>query len=165
MRHVAFWLLVMLWACGGDSPTAPPPPPPTFPTMTGGWGGTYAAAWTTFLSDGHQAPGGVTCNQTWLIGSQSAGTFSGTYQSAGTGCADAGTINGTVSSDGVVAFVLKTSMPSAIVCTRTSGDGVYNGVVSPGGALTAQRTESLHCTFSNQTFDRDVSATFAMNRR
>jgi hypothetical protein len=166
LRRLAFVLVLLASGCGGSTPTAPAaPPPPTYPTMTGGWGGTVASAWTTFLPNGGSAPGGGTCSETWLIGSQSGGSFSGTYQGSGTGCADAGTMSGTVSTGGVVAFTFQSTMPSAIVCTRTSGDGVYNGVVSAGGALTAQRSESIHCTFFQEIFDRNVTATFSMNRR
>jgi hypothetical protein len=141
------------------------PPALIFPTMTGGWSGTSSAAWTTFLPNGNAGPGGVTCSHTWLIASQSGGSFSGTWQQSGTGCADAGTMSGMVSASGTVAFTFQSTMPSAIVCTRTSGDGVYNGVVSAGGALTAQRSESIHCTFFQEIFDRNVSTTFSMNRR
>jgi hypothetical protein len=174
MRRNGLWqalgrLVFVLFAAGcGGGPTAPTaqptPPPPTFPTMTGGWGGTWAAVWTTLLPEG-PVPSSANCDMSWLITSQSGGFFSGTYERTGTQCADAGSMTGTVSPDGGVALKPKSTLPSALMCVLTSGDVVYNGAVSAAGALTAQVVEGLHCTFGGETFDRNVSATVSMNQR
>jgi hypothetical protein len=98
-RRLALVFVLFAAACG-TSPTAPPPP--TFPTMRGGWGGTWAAVWTTLLPEG-PVPGSASCGMTWLIDSQNTdGSFVGTYQETGQ-CADAGSVSGTVSTAGAVA--------------------------------------------------------------
>ena len=167
-RRVAFMFLLLAVACGGGptTPSVPPtPPPPTFPSMAGGWGGTWAAVTVVFLPEG-PAPGSVSCNVTWLIGSQTGGSLVGTYQQTGQGCADAGSMSGNVSSGGNVALTFSSNVPSPVVCVRTSGNGVYNGVLSvTTGALTAQTVEGLHCTFGRETFDLNRTATLSMSRR
>jgi hypothetical protein len=65
---------ITVLACGGPStPSAPPtPPPPVYPNMVGGWGGSWAQVFTTGAGAGD-----TTCSAIWLIGTQSAGSFSG----------------------------------------------------------------------------------------
>jgi len=102
---------------------------------------------------------------TWLIDSQTDESFAGTYQETGQQCADAGSVNGTASTGGLVALSFKSSVPHAVVCERTGGDGIYRGFVSASGGLTAQRDATLRCTLGRESWSATQTATLSMNRR
>jgi len=73
-------LALLAASCGGGGPSTPTapatPPPPVFPNMIGGWGGTAAQTYTVHAPGSNTTGGGsVTCNSTWLITSQTAGSF------------------------------------------------------------------------------------------
>lgn len=100
MRYLVLLSLVCLVGCGSSSsssvapspsPTpapspapapqpAPAPAPAVFPSMTGGWGGTLAIT-STIRSSGARSSN--TCNQTWIVTTQTGGDFSGTFQLSG----------------------------------------------------------------------------------
>ncbi len=154
------------------APTPPPtPPPPTFPSMVGGWSGTLAVSWIRRTTIG-DVRNSTTCDITWLISSQTAGGFSGTYQNSGSGgtaspCSSAGTVSGTISSAGVVTASPMT-LPSP--CTRTSGTGAFTGIMSANGGLTAQGNDVIHCTIVlapdvTVVYDEERAMTLLLNRR
>ncbi len=139
-------LLVNLVACGGgNSPTSPStpytPPAPQYPSLLGAWAGTHSV---TAVGGGIQTS--ATCNHTWMVNSQSAGSFSGTWQTTGTspGCSQAGTLSGTISTSGAISGLKLSATVGASPCTRTRGDGLFNGTLS-GSTVTATMQESVLC--------------------
>jgi hypothetical protein len=168
-RASLLWALILLFACGG-SPTAPSlpatPPPPSFPGMTGGWGGTSSDSWTV-TGGGYSARNGQTCNDTWIIGGQNFGSFTGTYQrSPGTSraCADAGTVQGTILPSGDVLAQIQSYTNSG--CVLLAGESRYGGIVSVAGGLTAQHDYAMRCPDQLfGTLEWRVSGTISLNRR
>lgn len=181
-------LCLCLAGCGGSSssvspspsPTpapapapqpAPTPAPPAFPSMTGGWGGTLAI---TSIIRSSGARSSNTCNQTWIVTTQTGGDFSGTYQLSGgttSACSDAGTLSGSVATSGALSALRFVGQPQtgATVCTRISGDGSYSGVVSGAANLTAQSTDALRCTTTlagvSASSDADRTLALAVTKR
>ena len=159
MRRAALFSVLALMIACGDSPTIPStPPPPQYPSMVGGWGGTWTQTWVTTFG-----PGSQTCNETWLVTVQNAGAFDGTYQRSGDDCGASGMINGGILVSGEVDVRHRGATGSD--CVLLSGDGVYKGFVSPAGGLTAQTAYSVRCPFNRGTLDYSVTATLSMNRR
>lgn len=156
--------LALTVGCGG-SPTAPSfpatPPPPVYPTMTGGWGGT----WTQVYNSGGQNAN-LVCSAVWIITSQTNEQFFGTVQWSGdTGCPGAAQLVGNVLPNGEVHVSPRGSSPG--LCILTGGDSDYHGFVSPSGGLTAQQSYRTHCEGEQygRGIDYTVVATFVVNRR
>lgn len=129
--------------CGGgdSSPVAPsntspaPPPAPVYPQMVGTWLGTV-----TITALGIS----FTCNVSLLVGSQTGGTFNGTFQeSGGVGCSSAGNSTGTVTTGNQVSLTNVATVTDGAVCTDTNK--TENGLVS-GRTLTIQANFTRTCT-------------------
>jgi hypothetical protein len=153
MRHIlAICALITLTACGSSTPTAPtqttpppppPPPPVVYPTMTGNWGGTLTIVVSLAGTNASN-----TCSHTWTITNQSQGSFSGTFQLAGgtiVNCAQAGTVSGTVGTDGRLTGVAFSIAVGSSGCVRTSGDGLFNGQLA-NGIISATENEQEVCS-------------------
>lgn len=168
-------IAVTVVACSGDSnapsaaPSAPPPaqvlPPtaPAFPAMTGGWAGTATFTLTNRATGRRDSN---ICMDTWIITAQTAGRFSGTFQSAGgtpQPCAASGTMAGDVSTTGAVSGL--TFTPAASQCSRIAGDGMFSGVISNANALTAQATDAIRCVGQSVTTESDRTIVLALTKR
>jgi hypothetical protein len=167
-RLLLLFVCVFVAACGSGNnttayvPTAPTPPPaPTYPSMVGPWTGTttITAAIVGGLS------GSNTCTETWLVDSQSGGSFSGTFQTSGgttTSCAQAGTFSGTVSTSGSLSVRFSSTLNPLTGCARTGGSDSFSGLLS-GGTGTLQMSQTLHCT-SPAVADVNVSYTISIHK-
>ena len=162
---VAMSALLFSMNCGGGSgsPTAPTTSttPTTYQNIVGNWSGTQSVV----VSSSRTRVFSITCNQAMAITTQSEGTFSGTYAVSGsdTECVYAGTIDaGTLTTSGVVSAKLGTSVNAQDDCTRTQGDGVYQGSLS-GSTLILTMTESLACTNPTETLNRTWTITSSKN--
>jgi len=109
---------------------------PLFFNMIGAWFGTVT-------SSGLGAS--TVCNLSWLVNAQNGGTYSGTYQQSGAnGCAQAGTLSGTITQSNVVTYNLtSTTVSNGAVCTDTNV--VSNGLLS-GRTITVQASFIRRCT-------------------
>ena len=162
MRQTAATLILgvslFISACGGGSPTAPaappppppPPPAPVYPNMIGAWFGQMAIV----VSLNGQNSSNVCTNQFTVTG-QTAGDFSGTFQSSGgttSPCGQAGTFTGNVSTTGQVTNYAHNVTVGALppTCQRLSGDGVFSGILS-GGVLSLTTSDTLRCTSGSLT--------------
>ena len=161
---------------GGSAPASTPTAPtviaPSFPSMTGGWSGTRSLTLTE--RGGLQHRDSNLCTETWIIGSQTEGRFSGTFQTSGgttTVCSHAGPVSGDVSTTGTISNVVFTDPPPAglTVCTRTGGSATFGGVVTNAAALTVEGTDLQRCTVTAGaivvTREWDRTTTVAMNKR
>jgi hypothetical protein len=154
-------IALMTAACSGgdDSPTAPTP---QYPSMIGGWGGTFTVNATLGTLSGSN-----TCTQSWTITDQTGGQFSGTWQLSGgttVSCGQSGVVNGTITSSGSFADLTFGVQVGAVTgCTRTSS-APYSGVVT-GNSLSVQSSEQLTCTGSGGTFSGSRSLVTALTRR
>ena len=165
---MAMSALLFSMNCGGGSgsPTAPTAPTTsttstTYQNLVGNWSGTQSVV----VSSSRTRVFSITCNQAMAITTQSEGTFSGTYAVSGsdTECVYAGTIDaGTLTTSGVVSAKLGTSVNAQDDCTRTQGDGVYQGSLS-GSTLILTMTESLACTNPTETLNRTWTITSSKN--
>ena len=192
----ALMTFTILWACftvacgsgSTASPTAPsattpvttavpaptPAPVAQYPSMTGGWSGTLNISAVT---RGSGVRSSNICTNTWIVTTQNAGRFSGTYQLSGgttASCTSAGDLSGDVSTSGTLSGLSFTSPPQtgATTCTRISGDGTYSGVVSNASAVTASSADAQRCTtvFAGGvpppiTAEADRTLTLTMNKR
>jgi hypothetical protein len=164
-RCAGLFAVLAAVACGGPSaPSVPPtPPPPVYPSMVGGWGGTWAQVFQT--SNG---TGDTTCAAVWIITGQTDGSFNGTAQRTGDGvCPGSWSIRGTVLPDGSVQVSDVGGGGGQSLCAQVAGETNYTGIVSAAGGLTARRAYSLHCVGGQYGggIDYSVVATYAMNRR
>lgn len=155
----SFLLVVALLAVGCSGKDSPTSPGGNVPSMAGAWTGTLTL---TLINVGTGVRSSNTCTQSWLVQTQTGGSFTGTYQLSGgtaTPCADAGTLAGTVTATTLsVRFTSGTSS----ICTRIAGDGVYSGVVSAHTA-TAQTTDRLSCTSGFVTLVSDRTLTVSVH--
>jgi hypothetical protein len=157
-------------ACGGDSPATPvpnpapvPAPAPQAPSLVGGWAGVFTAV-TVERQSGRRTSN--TCNESWIVTTQTGGRFSGTFQlSGGTAitCAQSGTFFGSVSTNGALSGLTHSVMLGSLPCSRISGDGTLNGFAS-SITVTAQATDVVRCT-NVFTYEADRTLTLAMNKR
>lgn len=130
--------------------------------MLGGWSGTLTAVTDAYLFPPVPTRSSTVCSQTWLIGSQTGGAFSGTFTQSGANCVDTGTVNGTVTSSGAVSFNFAST--AANFCRFVSGDTTYRGVIGTG--VTAQRgTVRSECSIGGPAVTRDQTASITMDRR
>lgn len=165
-RRLTLFLGFLMAACGG-SPTGPsvaatPTPAPTYPVLTGGWGGTWSAV--AIYTDGSRLSS--SCSMTWIVPSQTGGSFSGTFTRTGGGvvdCAEVGTVSGQVSLTGALTFAFVTSSQSS--CVRIAGSEGYGGVVSTTGGLTAQQVQTIRCSSGSLSVQGDRTAIVSLNRR
>lgn len=166
MKRVLVLALVALAGCGGPSaPTVPPtPPPPTYPNMLGGWAGAQA---DTFVNIDGTQPGGRTCNESWLITSQTGGAFSGAFQrTAGNSdvCSRAGAINGTVTTTGAI-DITHSGTGVAGGCAWVAGNQFFSGVLSPAGNITAGTLLVIRCASGRGTVDVRYTTSVSLSRR
>ncbi|MEP6915381.1 MAG: DUF1573 domain-containing protein [Acidobacteriota bacterium] len=105
------------------------------PNMNGVWTGTQTVS--SFGASG-------TCNMVWIASGQIDATFSGTWQTSGSGCGQAGTFSGTVSSAGGISALTFGAVVGNINCTRIAGDDFYTGLIS-GTTATVQTSETIRC--------------------
>ena len=105
------------------------------PSMNGAWSGTSVSS--AALSSG-------TCNMSWIVSGQTAAQFSGTWQTSGSSCGQAGTFSGTVTIDNAVRGVSFSALVGVTGCTRIAGDGLFNGVLSSAVA-TLQSADTIRC--------------------
>lgn len=106
-----------------------------FPNMNGAWSGTETVS-AIGLS-------GV-CNMTWIVAGQTAAQFSGTWQTSGAGCGQAGNLSGAVDTTDAIDGLILSATVAPSPCTLVSGNDQLNGVLS-GSALTAQFTDTINC--------------------
>jgi hypothetical protein len=124
-----------------------------FANMVGAWTGTV-----TFSALGLSG----SCNISWLITAQNGGSFSGTYQeTGGTGCPQAGSFDGTISSANVVTF-RRTSVTVGNGASCTDSNVISNGLLS-GSTVTIQTSFIRSCTNPNTTFAE--SQTLSVTKR
>ena len=167
-------------ACGGfTSPTTGPSPifspapasapgvpatpivpaPVSYPSAVAAWTGTRLIS--AVYSDG-QPRATTSCEETWIIRSQSGGSFSGTFQSTGSGtCAQSGTLNGTISFTGAISdLTFSSAVGDNPECTRSSDNVRYAGTLSAKG-ITAQAGDRMQCAFTrgSATAERSISIT------
>jgi hypothetical protein len=122
------------------------------PNFAGAWNGTLTISLLGVSN---------TCTETWIIASQNGPQFVGTWQTSGgsaTSCGQAGTVTGSVLSDGTVRDVTHTVAVGTTTCTRVSG-GQLNGTFS-GLTLTAQGTDVQRCPSA-----ADVTRSFTLALR
>jgi hypothetical protein len=108
-----------------------------FANLSGGWAGTETAS----------ASGtSIVCNMTWIVNSQTAGQFSGTWQTSGNSCGQAGNMTGTISStnsfSGLNFNATVGTLPNG--CSRVAGDGLFSGPLSGNNAL-VQSSDTIRC--------------------
>jgi hypothetical protein len=132
--------------CGGDSPTAPSV---SYPSLVGGWIGTYTSNLNIPNVPGGTASGG--CTLSWTVTSEGSGQFSGTWQLTGgfgavTSCASSGALSGVISSSGSItslsfATTIGAGLPAG--CSQTSSTG-YTGIAS-SASVNASSSERYSC--------------------
>jgi len=153
-------------ACGSDN-SGGPTPSTTSVNVVGSWAGTQTAV-GTIVQTGERVT--TTCTQIWAITSQSGGQFSGTWQSSGGSCAQAGGITGTIASSGVLGNVIlsvtsgATPPPANGLTCSPSSSQAFTGIASTT-AITLSASDRLRCSGLGQTFDVDRAITFAMTKR
>jgi hypothetical protein len=132
--------------------------------MLGGWGGTEADTWVS--TDG-TVTGSRTCNETWLVTSQTGDTFSGAFQrTPGSSdiCARSGTIRGLVGMSGSIELN-HNDTGTTNECVQISGGTAYVGVLSQAGNITAGAIIVLRCPFGRGTIDYRFTTSVAVSRR
>ena len=126
-------------SCGGSSSSSS-----NAPNLVGGWAGTIKINAVA----GHLI-GSNTCTHSWTITSQTAATFSGTYQLAGgttTSCGSSGSVSGTISTTGAfsgLSFVC-TVGDCYLPCTLT-GSTPWAGNLT-GSSINLQRSQQFSCS-------------------
>lgn len=165
MRYTVL-LVLALYGCGGPSaPTViPTPAPAVFPSMIGGWSGVASDTWVS--TDG-SVVGSRTCNETWLVTSQSVETFTGAFQSTPGSlddCAMAGTLRGTVSPIGSMTIDHGNS-GLAKQCTVVGFLPSLLGVLSVNGNITAGAVTTLRCQYRGGLIDYRLTHSVALSRR
>jgi len=171
MKRALLLCAIVLIGCGGESSNTLTSPTPIVSApsvnIVGSWAGTFTAA-GTIVQTGERAT--TTCNHIWAITNQTGGQFSGTWQSSGGTCAQAGTISGTVSASGVLGNVTLsvssgTTPPLAngVSCTQ-SGSQTFNGIASVT-AITLSANDRLRCSGLGLVADVDRAITLAMTKR
>jgi hypothetical protein len=106
-----------------------------YPDLNGAWSGTNAVS---------AASTSAICNMTWIVSGQTGPSFSGTWQTSGARCGQAGTLTGTVSPTNAISGLNLSATVAPSLCSRVGGDGLLSGAVS-NNALTAQVTETIRC--------------------
>lgn len=192
MRHILILALVCVLSGCGSSPTTPsptptptpsptqtptpapqpapqpaPPPAPVYPIMAGGWSGKLTLT-VTVRQTGERATN--VCDQSWVVSTQFTDTFTGTWQiSGGTagGCGQAGPLIGRVTTAGaVVGLDFSAILGASSGCTRSSGTGVFAGIVSNNATtVTAQSTDVVQCVVAGATLDGDRLLSLEMTKR
>jgi hypothetical protein len=135
------------------------PAPVSYPSAIAAWTGTRTI--NAVYSDG-EARGTTSCEETWIIRSQSGGSFSGTFQSTGSGtCAQSGTLSGTVSFTGAISdLTFSSGIGDNPACTRGADNARYAGTLTAKG-ITAQGSDRMQCAFPRAvaTAERTISLT------
>lgn len=129
---------------------------PLFPSVLGAWSGTLS-----FAAQGSSG----SCNQTWLITSQTGGTFSGTFQiTGGTGCSQAGTISGAITSTNAITSlgVVSNTVSNGAVCTDSNS--VTTGLLS-GRTMNVQKSFTRNCTSPPPAVTFAESQTISMTKQ
>lgn len=173
MRHCPILALALALSGCSDSPTSPsptpqpaPPPAPVFLNMVAGWSGRATLAAVIRQTNER---GTNVCDQSWVVTSQTGGTFTGTFQSSGgtlVACAQAGTFTGVITTSGTLQSLdFDVALGAASGCTRISGSATLTGVVSATGALTAQGADALRCTVNGVALEADRTISLEMAKR
>lgn len=118
------------------------------------------------VNDG-SVTGARSCNETWLVTSQTGNAFSGAFQrTPGNSdvCARSGEINGEVFADGTIS-VSHSGTGVSGGCPLVSGDTTYRGVVSPAGNITAGRIIVIRCPAGRGTIDYRFTQSVTLSRR
>jgi hypothetical protein len=139
-------VLITAGACGGSAPSGPSA---QFANMAGTWSGTL-----------NINSGANICTYTWSIGTETGGTFSGSYQVGGSCRLGSGAVSGTVSAAGVLTF--GPLLPLDSDCTRLAG-GTSTGTVS-GSAVSATASETLRCNLSSGPIEFTRSCVLSLAR-
>lgn len=159
-RALAVSFLVVLLACGGDSPTSVPSVPDV--------SGQYQGTWTAEAQSGDQQASN-TCPGNITIDSQSESDISGSFLIDAAGdCTEAstGTIDGSVNQSGGVSFTAQNPQGSILDelaaqgCTVVASDDAFAGTVS-GDVLEASAGATVSCTTSSGTVDIDLTVRFS----
>jgi hypothetical protein len=137
--------------------------PVSYPSAIAAWTGTRTIA--AIYSDG-EGRGTITCEETWIIRSQSGASFAGTFQSSGSGtCVQSGTLSGTLTFAGAISdLTFSTAVGDNPLCTRSSASARYSGMMSATG-ITAQAGDELQCSFARSTTTAERTISIAMTRR
>lgn len=166
MRKLA--LLALLLAGCGSSPVAPVPVPTPipYPPMSGGWSGVQSDTWVS--ADG-SVTGARTCNETWLITSQVANSFTGNFQrtpGSDDACARSGDIVGTAETDGTFSLEYRNVGAGGDCVAIPAGSYAFRGVVSAAGNVTAGVIfPILRCPYGRGTIDFRFTRSVVMTRR
>lgn len=149
MKRVLLALIIVTAAaCGSSSPSspsmpsAPVPTAPVYPNLVAGWSGT-----ATIGAVGGGAAASNVCQTTWVITSQSAGSFSGSYQLSGgttTTCGQSASVQGTVDTTGQISIAFTSNQSAVPAGCTIAGGTAMTGVVT-GNAMTLQQTVRLTC--------------------
>jgi len=126
-----------------------------YANMVGSWLGSYTSS---------GLGGSGQCNMTWLITSQTAGVFNGTYQVSGaTGCSQAGNISGTMTTQNTLSAIsLTIGVSNGAVCSDAN---VQRTSLLSGRVLTIQSTFVRTCTFPPPTITFNLSQTTVMTKQ
>jgi len=151
--------LVVVSACGSESPTSPSqqsvvtPPRPVYPSLVGAWQGTETSSALGISA---------ACNMSWIVTGQGDANFFGTWQTSGANCGQAGQLAGTVSTNGAISDLNLTATIAPSPCVRVAGTGLFSGVMS-ANVVTAQASETIRC--SQLPSDVTRSITLSMRRQ
>ena len=167
-------LVCFVASCGGDSPSTAAPssvaaPQPTYPNLVGGWIGTYTSNITAPNIPGASGSGG--CAFSWIITTQNAGQFSGTWQLSGgfgiaPNCGSSGNVSGSITNAGAItglSFGTNVAPAPALSCTPISASG-YSGVATVT-SINASATERWSCTTGSTTLIADAGRVIALTKR
>ena len=156
-------------SCGSSSPTSPSPsspqpattsvPQPPFPSLRGGWRGTY-----TIVAD---SPTLGNISNMCTVTSQTQGSFSGRWSISGgttTSCAQSGRLNGTVTRARNVTMTHAVQIGNNPNCTRTGGSNIFRGVLS-GTNISVTTSDRISCTTGSSTATARRSLTLSLNRQ
>jgi hypothetical protein len=108
-----------------------------YSNMNGTWTGTQVATGVGVSA---------VCDMSWIATGQTGSQFSGTWQTSGFRCSEAGTFTGSVTTANAItglSFEVVSGVP-ANNCVRVTGDGLFSGVLS-GSDATVKATDTLRC--------------------
>jgi hypothetical protein len=152
--NVACALVAFMVACGGGGGNGGPTGVPVDDIQ-----GSYTVSHTVVV----EGLGTFTCPGAMMI-TQNGNSFSGSISITGmnecTQLASQGTLNGTVSSSGVLAFAVSLPLIEGIVaaCEILSGTTIFTGTATTTG-VTGTRTNRIRCPVEDTTIEVDFTYT------